>query len=646
MHGTFHLGGEWLVQPALCRLSRQDRTLAVRAKVMDLLVYLAEHAGEVVTKDRLLQDVWGGEAVSESALTRTITELRQALDEDSSAPRILETIPKRGYRLIATVEPIDAPVASEVQPIQRSARALIDRVQQYARLATVAAIALLLCGIAISFAIGTSLFDASRDRTGVSADAAAREIRSIAVLPIKDLSSDRSQEHFALGVTQALADTFAQAGSLRVASTVSTTRYANATPPAANIAQELRVDGLIEGAVLRSGDRVRVSIALVDGKSGQRLWTRTYDRSVADILALYTEIARSALSEVRIAADALEQSWRQRGRPVDVRAYDAYLRAMSALGNRWMAGGCRDAELLLLQAIEQDPAFAPAHAALAWCYAYPDRLGRSYADVGPKAKAAVARALQLDDGLALAHAVAATIYWRIEYDPISAERELRRATALDPNSPLVLIPAAEFLMWRGDPARGIPLVNRAVQTDPESPDVWVRAGFDFLSIGRIDSAIDHFRHALELDSRYATARFWLAEAYAYQERRDAAVAEYLQWLEQAGKLEIQERTRAELAQTYARGGWTAFWRMELRLTEREAAQPGSLLTEPYGRYAGPYYMARRCARLSEWDRALQYLEVAHQDRHHLMASLGRDSLFGPLRASPQFRELLRRTAGP
>ena len=149
------------------------------------------------------------------------------------------------------------------------------------------------------------------------------------------------------------------------------------------------------------------------------------------------------------------------------------------------------------------------------CYAYPDRIGRPYLDVGPKANAAVTRALQLDDRLALAHAVAGTIRWRIDYDPVAAEPHLQRAMALNPSSTLVLVPAAEFLMWRGDPDRGIPLLTRAVRTDPQSPDVWTRAGFDLLMVGRYDAASEHFRRALQLDSRYATASLWLAETYTY-----------------------------------------------------------------------------------------------------------------------------------
>jgi Tfp pilus assembly protein PilF len=364
------------------------------------------------------------------------------------------------------------------------------------------------------------------------------------------------------------------------------------------------------------------------------------------MLALYDEIASKVASEIKLVIDSSTRSRSERSQQVDAGAYDEYLRGMFFLGNRWMAGGCRNAERSLLDAAHRDPDFAPTYAALAWCYAYPDRLGREVADVGPKAKAAVARALSLDDRQALAHAVAGTIKWRVDYDVPGGELELRRGLELDPNSALVLLPMAEFFLWRGKAEQAYPLLDRALALDPFSTDRNVQVGFALLVAGRYQAAIADFRRALEIDPHYMTAQLWLAEAYSYLDDRDTAVGEYLNWLDETLRPERASAARATLQLAYRGGGWSNFWRGELELAEAEVGHPGSVWIQPYTRYTGPWFMARRYARLGEWDRALDALDAAYTARHHLMATLTLEPLFTALRPTARFRELQRKTASP
>jgi tetratricopeptide (TPR) repeat protein len=331
---------------------------------------------------------------------------------------------------------------------------------------------------------------------------------------------------------------------------------------------------------------------------------------------------------------------------VDPEAYDEYLRAMNALGNRWMAGGCREAEPRLLHVVERDPSFAPALAALAWCYAYPDRLGRNVSEVVPKAKAAVGRALVLDDRLALAHAVDGTIKWRMDYDVAAGEAALGRALERDPSSGLVLMPSAEILLWRGQIERGLALLDRASRLDPLSPDRNVGVGFCLLMIGRYAAAIERFEHALVLDPQSLTARYWLAEAMGYAGRHDRAVAEYLSWLDGALHPALVGAVRRRLEDAYARGGWSAFWREELAVALDEVAHPGAIWARRgQERYTGAYHIARRQARLGRQEETLDALELAYEGRNHLMAVLGLDPLFEPLRPTARFQALLRKTGG-
>jgi TolB-like protein len=464
--------------------------------------------------------------------------------------------------------------------------------------------------------------------------------RTLAVLPLKDVSPDPSHEYVADGMTQALNDTFSTLGIAEVVSATSSGRYRHTSLSSSAIARELGADVLVEGAVLRSGERLRISVALVDGQSGRRVWSNVYERTRADVLTLYDDIAFTVAEELKTAIGANAPG---RRRPVDPAAYDEYLRGMYFLSNRWMAGGCVDAERALIAAINRDPDFAPAYAALAWCYAFPDRLGRDIADIGPKARAAVAKALALDDRLALAHAVAGVMQWRIDYDSGGGALELQRALELDPNSALVLIPAAESLLWRGNPDRGRLLLDRAIRLDPFSAERHVSVGFVRMMVGENERAIHHFRTALELDAHSMTARLWVTEALAYSGRRDEAVEDYLKWIDGAARPERAAAARAAAQEAYARRGWEGFWRRDLELAEEEAAHPGSVLNPPYTRYSGPWYMARRYARLGEQDRALKAIEQAVASRHHLVATLALEPLFVSLRSRPGFRDLLKRT---
>jgi Tfp pilus assembly protein PilF len=390
---------------------------------------------------------------------------------------------------------------------------------------------------------------------------------------------------------------------------------------------------------------LRLSVALIDGPSERKMWSATYERPLENILVLYQEVALAVAAEMGPPMTVTGGGGTASARPVNPEAYDAYLRASYFLGNRWMAGGCRDAERYLLRSIEIDPRFAPAHAALAWCYAYPDRIGRDIAEIGPKAKAAVARALELDERLALAHVVAGTIHWRVDYEPVAAETEFRRALALDPGSGLVNIPYGELLIWRGDRGRGLALLRRAVQLEPFSPDRNVQVGFGLMTAGLYPAAIEQLRKALELDPNYATARLWMAESYAYAGDHDRAVSEYLAWLDGALLSPQAASVRPDLERAYARNGWTGFWRAELALVERDAARRPSLFKPPYDRYTGAWYLARRYARLGDREQALAALERAYAARHHLVATLGVDPLFEKLRDEERFRALLAATRG-
>jgi len=652
MHDEFRLG-DWLVHPSLTRISKPGTDLHVRAKVMDVLVYLARHSGEVVSKDALLQDVWGIESISESTLTRTIAELRQALGDDVEQPLILETIPKRGYRLIAPVVSAQREGVTDTDnrthsvPLNPEFSTDLDRVtaqalEKEARIGTKRGRVWLLASAAVGILL--LFFTWQWERSSLRAPSnqtIGRQITTVVVLPLKNLTGDPGQDYFVDGMTEALSTTLSQISVFRVISNTSAMHYRNTTKLAPEIARELGgVDALVEGGVFKSGNHLRVTVALVHATTDQRLWTDTSEHDVADVFALYNDIARVTAREISVAVSQSDQARLAKSRAVRPEAYDAYFRGTQFLRRR-MSGGCVEAERFFLQAIELDRAFALPYADLAVCFVFPDNLQRPVADVGPKASEYANKAIALDPFLARAYVVLGLVAHRIDFNWDAAEPLLKRGIDLDHSDPLAHMVYGEYLYAQGRRDEGTQLAEKATRLDPLSPDRNVGFGYALMNVRRYDAAIEQFKKTLKLDPSHSTAQFWLAETYARKGSYDAAVTEHLKWLEDVLLPERAAAVKQALLRAYTNGR-EAFWRREIEFAEEEAKTPGTVLKHPYGRYCGPFYMAQRYARVGDLERALQSLEAAYQARHHQMVFIKIDPDFDVLHEDPRFADLLRR----
>ena len=610
--------GLYELYPESGELRRAGIRVALQDQPFRILVRLLEQPGTLVTRDELRELVWPANTFVdfEQGLNAAVKRLRDALGDSAEQPRFVETLPRRGYRFIA--------------PVERSERRQ-PATPGHGR-ASVARAAL---GVLILVTLGSAL--APRHRQ----DAYRTPIRSIAILPLRSLTEGAGQEWFAAALTEALGSTFSQIGSLTPVSSTSTRPYDHAGKTPAQIADELGVDALLEGSVSRGGDRVSVRVALIDPLTGRKLWARSYEREIGDALAIQNEIALAAARELSVMLDSSEQERLSQKRPLNTDAYVAYLRGRY-LSTRWQEGGCPEAEPHLLRAAQLEPWFAPAHATLAFCYVFPDRTNRAAGVVLPLARVAAAKAVALDDLNAEAHLAMGLVKGRLDYDWAAAEAELRRATELAPGSAGPHIVLAELLVATGRADEGVAEARYSLRLSPYWMDNNVALGHLLLRVGRYEEASQQLRRTLELDDSYSTARLWLAESYAYQGAREAAVAEYLSWLDRALLPSRAAQSRARLEQAYARSGWLGFWRSELELAEEEARRPETVWRTPYGRYCGPIFMARRYGRLGAWSRVLTELERAYESRHHLMMFLEREPYFDGLRQEPRFRDLVRR----
>jgi len=322
-------------------------------------------------------------------------------------------------------------------------------------------------------------------------------------------------------------------------------------------------------------------------------------------------------------------------------AYGPYLQGL-VTSHRWQAGDCPAAERYLLEAIAIDPGIADAYARLAFCYVFPDRMRRPGWETIPKARAAVGRALALDPRMSLAHVVAGQLAMHVDFDWAAAEREFVRAIELDSRDSQAQIVYGEFLYASGRRQRGLNTMRDALMQDPLDMNHQVAFGFALRNVGRLEEAASQFGRVLETDPAWTIARFWLAYTEFDRGRHDAAVTDYLVFLEQAVAADRLPEVTGSLTVAYNHGGWRAFWRRELEWAEADNRAPGTVWRSPGSYYSGPYAMARRYARLGNTEAALGALESALEYRHHLMVFIACEPLFNALHEEPRFVALRKR----
>lgn len=507
--------GKWIVQPGACRIISGNRELRLRPMLMKLLVLLAEQAGQVVSKDRLLEAVWEAKFVSESSLTRSVAELRQILGDNRRNPRCIETIPKRGYRFIAPVQP---------------------------------------------------------------------EVRTagprLAVLLFDNLNKNPELEYFAEGISDALITELGSIGSLRVISRQSVLHYKNTDRSLPDIARELKVDAIVEGSALHAGNRVRITVQLVQAEPERHLWARDYECEIGDVLSIQARVARAVAESVQatLTPQNLSRLSRQiHGRPeIHLTYLKARFHAM-----KWNLEDIQTGLQYLREVIGEDPGFAPAHELLAGCLLTLGFWGYMPPRVAyPQAKEFALKAVELDEFLAEGHATLGMVSWLLDWDLVACERELLRALELNPSCGiargshalfLVTIPRdcqraieqasleldldplsadtnfgfAKILLLAGQHEQAIDQILRTLKMHPDSSLAYSILGWAYLGCSRTAEAIAAFEKAVDL-SRDAVALGYLGHAYGLAGRRDAALALLCELLEKSAGEGVPQTSLAYL----------------------------------------------------------------------------------------------------
>ena len=461
--------------------------------------------------------------------------------------------------------------------------------------------------------------------------AATPKIDSIAVLPLENLSRDPEQEYFADGMTEELITNLSQIKALKVISRTLAMQYKGAKKPLPQIAKELNVDAVIEGSVLRAGDRVRITAQLIQASTDKHLWAESYDRDLRDVLTLQSEVARAITREIRTTVTPEERVRLASASAVNPEAYRLYLQGRYQFSKRTLPAFEKSIQLFH-QVLEKDPDYALAYAGLAESYGIvPFYGGALPKDAFPKAKAAALKALELDSSLAEAHAALGFVllYW--DWDWPATERELKHAIELKPSYVVGHHWYAEYLSAMGRHDQAIAEIKRAQELDPLSPLMLVVGGEVCLYARRYDEVIEQCRKALELDSSYALAHAWLASAYAEKAMYEEATTEF----EKAARL-FGSDPWGGLALVYARTG-KRDEALKILGRMREQSNRGEF---------SPVRTACLYLAVGEKQRALDWLEKAYEERDPYMAFLNVRPGLDPLRSDPRFQDLLRRMNFP
>jgi TolB-like protein/class 3 adenylate cyclase/Flp pilus assembly protein TadD len=476
--------------------------------------------------------------------------------------------------------------------------------------------------------LGASVFTwwvVSRDLrpTGTAGEVS---IESLAVLPLDNLSGDAGQDYFSDGMTEALISELAKIRALRVISRTSVMQYKGARRGLPEIARELNVDAVVEGSVLRAGDRVRITAQLIHASTDRHLWAESYERDLRDILALQRELAGAISREIRM--ELTPEAETRPGR-VNPRAHDAYLKGRYYLDRQ-------DSEKALSyfqKAIDEDPAYAPAYSGLADYYSVLGVVPAiSPQEVMPKARAAALKALELDD--TLAHASLAMVRFHYEWDWAGAEKEFRRALELNPSYAHAHANYALYLGAMGRIEESLAAIDRAEALDPLSPRIQVvSAIFQMFVVRNNERAIQGLREVLEMAPQFEVARASLAVALGMSTMHDEAIEEARRAVDLSSR-NVDSLTG--LAWVYANAGRGDEAR---KLLEElvELSKQG---------YVPHFQIAEVYAGLGEGDEALEWLERAYEERSASLPWLTMDPILDLLHPNPRFQDLVRRLGLP
>lgn len=595
-------------------LRKSGLKISLRPQASRILAVLVARPGELVTRDELKDSIWGPNTFVdfESGLNFSIRQIRAALNDDADTPRFVETLPRRGYRFIAPVHPAE-PEEPENRPAPATAS---SKRTSWAGIAIAGGILMAIVGT-------LALADPAGWRSRFSGGA---PVRTVAVLPLQNLSGDASQEYFADGMTEALTTDLAQMENLQVISRTSTMQYKATKKSLPEIARELKADVIIEGSVQRTGERVRITAQLVRAATDKHIWANTYDRDFKDVPGLQAEIASSIAVEIESRLGGPRPGHLTTVATVSPEAYETYLKANFYLDQFQL----QKAIEYYNEAIKLDPNYAPTYAHMADAYFFQGFFGwLPPGEAWGKVKDAATLAVQKDDLLAEGHGALALGKLQYDWDFKGAEAEFRRALELNPSDADIHHHYAHYLMAMGRIGESEAETQRGVELDPMGD------GLNSCLCWHSFAARDYER-SLNLARKFLASQpdnFWehtiLGWTYEQKKMPEQAIREFRQAVDATGGSPL---FLAALGHGYAMAGRKA-----------DAEQVLHTLSEKSKKaYVSPFDVALIYTALGEKDVAFSWLDKAVNERSTFLVYSKWEPRLDPLRSDPRFKELLAR----
>jgi TolB-like protein/DNA-binding winged helix-turn-helix (wHTH) protein/tetratricopeptide (TPR) repeat protein len=645
--------GIYEVDLATSELRKQGRKIKLQEQPCRILAILLEQRGEVVTREELRKRLWSDDTFVDfdHSLNTAIMRLREALSDSSDNPRFIETLPRHGYRFIAPVEEVAPPgQASQIDGANalalESRSAAVDsgllsppsleavihlpKTRQIPLRRAVVLGGLLVAVVSILLALSVRYV---RNAAGLKVQPSL--FKSVVVLPFENLSGDKDQQYFTDGMTDELIAHLAKIRSLRVISRTSAMGYKGTHKTLSEIARDLNVDAVVEGTVLRSGDRVRITAELVQVSTDRHLWADTYESPFGDVLTLQSQVASAIVNEIRTNLTPEEQQRLASARPISPESYEDYLKGRFYWNKRSEEGLTKAIEYFQL-ATQKDPRSALAFAGLADCYSI---IGSAIVGsvssqaVAPKARAAALKALELDNSLAEAQTSLATVQFNYDWNWAAASSGFQRAIELNPSYATAYQRYSLYLMAMGRTQESLAQMNRARELDPLSISMSFSLGWRLYMAHQYAQAISQLRNTLEMDPNFALPRMVLGQAYEQKGMVPQAIAE----LQKAAAVSHDSPPMlGSLGHAFGVAG-----------NKAEADKIlGRLLEQSKKQYVSPFYVSIVYAGLHENEKALDWLEKAYEDRSNAIIFVKVDPDFDGLRSNPRFQLLLRRLALP
>lgn len=600
----FYEFGPFRVDTANRLLMHGGEVVPLKQKAVDTLLVLIERRGEVMEKDALMRRLWPDTFVEESSLSQNVYALRKAF----GGAEYIETIPRRGYRFIGDVREWSE---DEVIVRERTRASVVIEEEQGVTTRTSRGV-VIAAGILVLTLLGFARWRNDPPPPAV--------IRSIAVLPFRSLSADKRDAYLGVGMADTLITKLSAAGRLVVRPTNAVLKYEDGVRDSLKAGHDLGVDSVLDGSIQRQNDRLRITVRLVRTNDGKPLWASQYDERLTDLLDLQDSISAKV-------ADALSISLANpKRRAVNAEAYRFYLEGRY-FWNKRTGDSLKKSIDCFQKAVDADPSYALAYTGLADAYIQlPAYASLSSMEVYPKAKAAAAKALQLDDSLAEAHNSEAGVLSYFEWNWAAAEKEYRKAIALNPNYAAAHHRLGTQLAAMNRASESIAELERARDIDPLSLITNAILGFAYAQAGQHDRAIAQLRKTIELDPNFVPAHELLSAVYRLKGMPERSFVEFFEWRRLSGD---DPSTLTGYQRAYATSGLNGVYKQRVAMMLKET-------------HVAPAEVAGLYALLGEKEQSLRWLQTAVEQHEGEVIWIRALHDFDALRSDPRFEDLLRR----